>query len=112
MADPMTSSDDALRAAVDRVTKQVAAWSRNSGSARLNVKLDDLRLILSALTAPPSEEMVEAGARAMALRHVERSTDPLPRGYSINIWVDERWQHFSEDARAVLAAALGVKNHT
>lgn len=116
MADPMTSSDDALRAAVERV-RAFCDWMESDDAvtrATDGMRIDDLRLILSALTAPPdtrqsgfvTEEMVERGARAMC---ASKGYPPDEFYHAQGETTMRMWQFFKEDARAVLAAAGGGK---
>lgn len=132
-----TPADDALRAAVERVTMMAegherTARARDEMAALFDAddpiralhqhvakdarqQATDLRLILSALTAPPdtrqsgfvTEEMVERGARAMCS---SKGYPPDEIFHAQGETPMRMWQFFKEDARAALTAALGVKN--
>lgn len=115
--------DDALREAVERMTRNVEGldasadeiernWPRTSENSTLvawkRKDAADLRLILSALTAPAvTEEAVEAGARAM----ISSLTRQIPSGtafsFSDGIYLAQTSSAFNlqELTRAVLAAA-------
>ncbi len=124
-----TPVDDALRAAVERVLRNVEGleasadeiernWPRTSENTTLVAwkrrDAADIRLILSALTAPPdtrqsgfvTEEMVERGARAMCS---SKGYPPDEIFHAQGETPMRMWQFFKEDARAVLAAAGGGK---
>lgn len=120
----MTSSDDALRAAVESALRNVEGleasadeiernWPRTSENTTLVAwkrrDAADLRLILSALTAPPvTEEMVERAARELFIRDAKQWADESD---DIAEWWDttDSRAKWLCDARAVLAAAGGGK---
>lgn len=99
-----TPADDALRAAVERVERALSRFEATriadlDWPTKVSVDPADLRLVLSALTAPPevSEEMVEAGARTLA-----------PVLYSLT-WEEAgvtKRRDCRDVARAAVAAAL------
>lgn len=104
-----TPADDALRAAVERV-RAFCDWMESDDAvtrATDGMRIADLRLILSALTAPPvTEEAVERGARAMC---ASKGYPPDEIFHAQGETPMRMWQFFKADARAVLAAAGGDK---